>query len=85
MIPPSPKELLIIDSGIGFLAIYTESDGASKWIEQEAPIFGEFIKSDTARDCYALLIRPTYNRTEVIQYLLSYIDNEEFDNLILNL
>lgn len=69
---PTPKEIHIENLG-GLVFITTETADADEWIQTEARIFGELIPHRLELRKYTLHIRPTYNTSEVVAYLESYL------------
>ena len=65
---PIPKELVI--SGNSLLWITASSEDARRWIEQEAPQFGQLFPPDPKE--YTLFIGQEYDEKEVKAYLESY-------------
>lgn len=74
---PRPKEIAIQMLDGGVLQIYTSNEDAYRWIEREAPLFGQAFPPIFQLPYWLLNVAPTFDTNEVRAYLLSYGDGAE--------
>jgi hypothetical protein len=70
---PKPKTDLLIERSLGntyFVDIWAETKEAACWVEEQAPQYGRLTARTWERPwAWYLIIRPTYNVPEVLEYL----------------
>lgn len=75
---PIPKDLAIdYIEGCYVIEIFVSTLDARRWIDKEAPAFGILYRFVNGYNSTILLVDKTYNPKEVVDYLLSYGENNE--------